>query len=168
MKRNLIVARHLWVAIYAALLAGSPAAANESKPVPETIKKTMEAYIAAFNVGDPAAVTALYGDSATVEDPAGSAPRKGSQAIRQFYDAVCGHGAKLEPVSINPAPDGSGAMYFQVKIKAATINVIDVMTFDGTGKITAMKAYSAMAPAPGSRRKARGGLTRTARADSRS
>jgi steroid delta-isomerase len=146
MKRNAMAARHLWVAITALLLAGSSAAADESKPVPATIKKTMEAYIAAFNAGNAAAVTALYEDSATVEDPAGSAPRKGSQAIRHFYDVVCSQGAKLEPVAINPGPDGSGAMYFQIKVKIATINVIDVMTFNDAGRITAMKAYSAVVP----------------------
>ena len=96
-----------------------------------------------FNTGDAGSVTALYEDTATVEDPAGSAPHKGSQAIRQFYDKVCGHGARLEPVSFNPAPDGSGALFFQVKVKTATINVIDVMTFDDAGKIASMKAYSA-------------------------
>jgi steroid delta-isomerase len=128
------------------LLAGNPAIAEVGKPMPETVRKTMEAYIVAFNAGDAAAVTALYEDGATVEDPAGSALHKGSQAIRQFYDFVCAHGARLEPVSINPAPDGSGAMYFQVKAKAATINVIDVMTFNGAGKITGMKAYSTVSP----------------------
>jgi steroid delta-isomerase len=130
----------------AVLLAANSAAADEGKPIPETVRKSMEAYIAAFNTGDAEAVTALYEDTATVEDPAGSAPHKGSQAIRRFYDAVCAHGAKLEPVSINPAPDGSGAMFFQIRAKTATINVIDVMTFDGAGRIASMKAYSSVTP----------------------
>lgn len=130
------------------LLAGTASAGDGVKPAPAAIKQTMEAYIAAFNAGDAAAVTALYEDGATVEDPTGSAPRKGSAAIRKFYDSVCAHGAKLEPVSINPAPDGSGAMLFQIKMKAATINVIDVMTFDSAGKIASMKAYSAVTPTP--------------------
>lgn len=131
----------LGLALAAALLAGDAAAGP--KPAPETIRKTMEAYIAAFNAADAVAVTALYEDDATVEDPAGSAPHKGSQAIREFYDKVCAHSARLEPVSFNPAPDGSGALFFQVKVKATTINVIDVMTFDAAGKIASMKAYSA-------------------------
>lgn len=137
----------LGLALAGALLTGEAAAADAGKLAPERIRKTMEAYIAAFNAGDAAAVTALYEDGATVEDPAGSAPRQGGRAIRQFYDSVCSHGAKLEPVSINPAPDGSGAMFFQVKVRTATINVIDVMTFDTAGKIASMKAYSAAVPA---------------------
>ncbi|HLG89516.1 MAG TPA: ketosteroid isomerase family protein [Alphaproteobacteria bacterium] len=138
----------LGLALAAALLAGKAAAGEGAKLSPEGIRKTMEAYIAAFNTGDAGAVTALYEDGATVEDPAGSAPHKGSQEIGQFYDKVCAHGAKLEPVSINPAPDGSGAMFFQIRMKAATISIIDIMTFDATGKITSMKAYSAITPAP--------------------
>jgi len=135
------------LALAAALLTGQTAAADGAKPAPDGIRKTMEAYISAFNAGDAAAVTALYEDGATVEDPAGSAPRQGGRAIRQFYDKVCGHGARLEPVAINPAPDGSGAMFFQIRMTAATINVIDMMTFDAAGKIASMKAYSAVMPA---------------------
>jgi steroid Delta-isomerase len=138
------VKRFPGMALAATLLVGQAAAADGVRLAPAGIGKTMEAYIAAFNTGDAAAVTALYANDATVEDPAGSAPRKGSQAIRQFYDTVCAHGVRLEPVSINPAPDGSGAMFFQIRMKAATINVIDVMTFDDAGKIASMKAYSAV------------------------
>lgn len=39
-------------------------------------------------------------------------------------------------------------MFFQIKTKAATINVIDVMTFGSAGKIVSMKAYSAVTLAP--------------------
>lgn len=138
----------LGLALAVALLAGGASPGDGVKLAPEAIKQTMEAYIAAFNAGNAAAVMVLYQDDATVQDPAGSVPRKGSEAIRQFYDSVCAHGAKLEPVSINPAPDGSGAMFFQIKTKAATINVIDVMTFGSAGKIVSMKAYSAVTLAP--------------------
>jgi steroid Delta-isomerase len=138
----------LAAALTASLLTGPVSTSEGGKPAREAIGKTMEAYIAAFNAGDPAAVTALYDDSATVEDPAGSVPRKGKQAIKRFYETVCGRGSKLEPVSINPATDGSGAMLFQIRAKAATVNVIDVMTFNGASKITSMKAYSAISSAP--------------------
>ena len=80
-----------------------------------------------------------------------SAPRKGKEAIRQFYEGVTRRGPRLELVSVNPATDGSGAMFFQVMAGTVTINVIDLMTFDSGGKITSMKAYSAGMPGVGGR-----------------
>jgi steroid delta-isomerase len=141
------VTKLLGLAMAAVLFAGQ-AAGEGGKPSAEAVKKTMEAYIAAYNAHDMAAVIALYDDNATVEDPAGSPPHKGVQAIRQFYESVIGHGGRLEPVSINPAADGTGAMFFQVRINTTTINVIEFMSFSDAGKITGMKAYSAFVPQP--------------------
>ena len=129
-----------------ALLAGPAARAEAPRLSPETIRTTMEAYVAAVNARDPAAASALYDDNASVEDPAGSTPHKGKQAIEQFYEDVSRKNAKLELVTVNPATDDSGTMFFQVKFGATTINVIELMTFSTAGKITSMKAYVAFVP----------------------
>lgn len=131
----------------AAFLAGPASAADALKP--EAIKTVMESYIAAFNAKDPAAVAALYDEQGTVEDPVGSAQRMGRQAIQAFYENVIKRsgGAKLELVTVNPSTANSGAMFFQIKLGQATINVIDVMRFNDAGKITSMNAYSTVVPA---------------------
>lgn len=56
----------LGLALAVALLAGGASPGDGVKLAPEAIKQTMEAYIAAFNAGNAAAVTALYQDDATV------------------------------------------------------------------------------------------------------
>jgi len=144
------MAKYLAAPILAtALLAGTAPAAESPKLAPETIKKAMESYIAAINAKDLAAVVALYDDNATVEDPAGSSPRTGRQAIRDFYETVIKRtgASKLELVTVNPSTSDSGAMLFQIKANQTVINVIDVMRFNTDGKITGMKAYVAFAPA---------------------
>ena len=108
----------------------------------------MEAYIAAINAKDTASVMALYDDNGTVEDPAGSAPHRGRQSVQQFYENVIPRSAKLELVSVNPATDDSGTMFFQTRFGATTINAIELMTFSSAGKITSMKAYVAFVSAP--------------------
>jgi steroid Delta-isomerase len=136
--------RGLVMAIPLILFANFTLASSGQKVNPEVIGATMRSYIAAFNSGDVAAISSLYRDDAVVEDPAGSTPLRGKKPIEQFYKTVTG--SKLEPVSFNPATDGTGALFFQIRTGDSTINVIDIMTFDHAGKIATMKAYSTTVP----------------------
>jgi len=105
----------------------------------------VERYISALNNRDMAAITDLYADDATIEDPVGSDPIQGQDAIIRFYEVAFSSGisARLEGavrfaanhavfpfvVELNP---GNGEM---------RIEVIDQFTFNDDNKVIAMKAF---------------------------
>ncbi|GAA0399676.1 steroid Delta-isomerase [Paenibacillus motobuensis] len=111
-------------------------------PTQSEMKAIMQQYLDAFNAQDADAVIALYADNATVEDPVGSEPLQGKEAIDAFYQQVIPYGSKLKLVApIRGSHSNSAAMAFVVESAVGSINVIDVMTFDESGKITSMRAY---------------------------
>lgn len=112
---------------------------------PEHIQQIVDRYLAAINTGDMPAVMALYADDASVEDPAGTEPKRGD-AILQFYTNAFSGGAKVEltgPVRISAK---AAAFPFHAEITAAAgqvtiVDVIDIFEFDPDGKITKMTAH---------------------------
>ncbi|WEK42015.1 MAG: nuclear transport factor 2 family protein [Candidatus Sphingomonas colombiensis] len=106
---------------------------------------TVHAYVAAFDRGDPAAVTALFAADATVEDPVGTEPKRGRQAILDFYTQSMATGAKLALQGPVRAVVPYAAFAFQVALhhegSDLTVDVIDIFRFDADGKIAAMTAY---------------------------
>jgi steroid delta-isomerase len=117
---------------------------QRSPPMPsqEAMKRAMQAYIDAFNSGSPEAVTALYTEEATLEDPVGSPPKRGKREIHAFYTHSIATGAKLSlDAPIRGSHGDSAAMAFSARIGPITVRVIDIMTFDEAGKFTSMKAY---------------------------
>ena len=114
-------------------------------PTPEAMTAAVHAYLDAFDRTDPAAVRDLFAPDATVEDPVGSPPNRGHEAIHAFYAKSMETGAKLHlegPVRI---AGNSAAFAFSVKLDMggtpARIDVIDVFDFDEAGKVRAMRAY---------------------------
>jgi len=102
----------------------------------------MQAYIDTYNRGSPEAVTALYAEDATVEDPVGSPVKRGRAEILKFYGWAMASGAKLSlDAPIRGSHGNSAAMAFSAKVGPLTVRVIDVMTFDETGKFTSMRAF---------------------------
>lgn len=111
-------------------------------PSAAAMKTAMQAYIDAFNSGSPEAVVALYAGDATVEDPVGTPPRRGREALLEFYRHTIGTGAKLAlDAPIRGSHGNAAAMAFSARIGSTTVRVIDVMTFDEHGRFTSMKAY---------------------------
>ncbi|MCJ8015154.1 nuclear transport factor 2 family protein [Paenibacillus sp. KQZ6P-2] len=115
-------------------------------PTQSEMKAVMQKYLDAFNAEDADAVIALYADNATIEDPVGSPTLQGKEAIGAFYRQVIPMGSKLKLVTpIRGSHSNSAAMAFVVESvmdgNPININVIDVMTFDESGKITSMRAY---------------------------
>ena len=103
------------------------------------------AYVAALNAGDLEAIVALYADDASVEDPVGSAPHRGRQAIRAFY-------ARSVAVPLEVALEGpvrvagrECAFPFSVSLvyesQRMTFRPIDTFRFDEAGRIVQMRAY---------------------------
>jgi steroid Delta-isomerase len=114
-------------------------------PEPKEMEAAVHAYVAAFDRKDPEAVVALFAPDASVEDPIGTSPHVGHDAIRAFYTASMQTGAKLAldgPVRIAA---NHAAFAFTVHLhwdgSDKRVEVIDTFTFDEGGKVTAMRAY---------------------------
>ena len=106
------------------------------------MKAVVQAYLEAFNRGDAEAVAALYAEDAMVEDPVGSPPKRGRQAILEFYREAIATGAKATlDTPIRGSHGNSAALAFSIKVGPMTVRVIDTMAFDASGRITQMKAY---------------------------
>lgn len=110
------------------------------------MKQVLESYISTFNAGDLAALTALYADNATVEDPVGSDMHSGREAIEKFYGYAISTGAKLSlDAPIRASRANFAAMAFTVSVNYmghdSKLRVIDVMEFDEQARITSMRAF---------------------------
>jgi steroid Delta-isomerase len=107
----------------------------------DQITQAVGSYIECAGNGRADDIVALFADDATVEDPVGGQVRRGTDAIRAFYHGVMdGRAIDVELVSLNQA-GGEAAFHFRVTTAERRMDVIDVMTFDDTAKITSMKAY---------------------------
>jgi steroid Delta-isomerase len=112
---------------------------------PERMNETVQAYIAAFDRGDAEAVADLFAADARVEDPLGSPPKIGREAILDFYTESMRTGARLRLEGPVRCVNDVAAFAFSVHLThqgaAMRIDVIDTFRFDSAGKITAMTAY---------------------------
>ncbi|MFD6896679.1 nuclear transport factor 2 family protein [Rhodococcus sp. NPDC060086] len=116
----------------------------ESIPSADTIRATVTGYMAALESGSSTTIAALYADDATLEDPVGSEPKVGRDAITKFYGALDGSKQTTELLSLKIS-GANAAFHFRVTtpMGGATYEVepIDVMTFDEQGRITSMRAF---------------------------
>lgn len=109
------------------------------------IKQTLDQYMAAINAGDVSAIMALYSDDASVEDPAGTEPKRGDEILELYTNALSG-GAKVEltgPVRISAK---TAAFPLRVEIYGAGGHVtivedILILEFDPAGKVSKMTAH---------------------------
>ncbi len=118
------------------------------------IRKLYERYPEMVTKGDVEGIVALYADDATIEDPIGAPPHRGTDAIRKFYQAAAGsvtmkrvgpvHVAGREaatPLKVLIGPEGGPRQ---------VLDIISVMAFRDDGKIASMRAFwsfDAMRPA---------------------
>jgi steroid Delta-isomerase len=110
----------------------------------EEKKRAVERYIASVSAGDIDGIVSLYAENATLEDPVGSAPVEGHDAIRAFYERATKMGIRLEPTGPVRVAGDEAAFPFRVSTEGGpkmTIDVIDVFRFDEAGKVVAMRAY---------------------------
>lgn len=117
-----------------------PSAPDTTQAISEVVNR----YITLLANGSAADLVELYADDATVEDPVGGEVHIGRQAIRGFYTAIENLDRKCELVSLRVAGN-EAAFQFQLTLNAGgsrmRIEPIDVMVFNDTGQIAAMKAY---------------------------
>jgi len=112
-----------------------------------TIRATVASYCAAFTARDRAGYVGLFADDAWIEDPVGTPRHTGREAIGAFFDQSSGMADSIELRLTGPvvAAAGEGAFPMQARPSFGgttfVVDIIDVMTFDDTGKITTMRAY---------------------------
>ena len=112
-----------------------------------TIRATVEAYCAAFTARDRDAYTGLFTEDAWIEDPVGTPRREGREAIGGFFDESSGMADTIELRQTGPVRVAAGECAFPMQarpdIGGATycVDIIDVMTFDDTGRIATMRAF---------------------------
>ena len=112
----------------------------------ETIRTTIDRYCAAFT-DDREGWLDLFADDATVEDPVGSGVHRGREAIGAFWDAS--HALADEIVLTSSryvkVVNGEAAFAMDARMRSGDdvngMSIIDVMTFDGAGRITSQRAY---------------------------
>jgi steroid delta-isomerase len=115
--------------------------------VDDAIRATVSSYLETFTAGDREAWLDLFTADATVEDPVGTAVRKGRDAIGEFWDATRGATPNIR-LKLVQGPGVCGnvaawAMEAHVDLGESTIiaPTIDVMSFTDDGHIETMQAF---------------------------
>lgn len=111
----------------------------------ETMEAAVDAYMKALNESDLDGIMALYADNATVEDPVGSDPYVGSEAVRTFYMQATSMDIDADRTGPGRAAGNEIAFPFTIAIKSTDapmlIRVIDVFKFNDDGKVVSMRAF---------------------------
>ena len=118
---------------------------SNQMPTPEVMQSAVQAYVRALNAADLEAIVALYADDALVEDPVGSAPKRGLAEIRAFYAGSVALKLQVELEGPIRAVAGEAAFAFSVSFEIngqrTTIRPIDLFTFNAAGRIVQMRAF---------------------------
>ena len=114
-------------------------------PDPAKMEAAVHEYVAAFDASAPERVAALVAEDATVEDPIGTPPHVGRDAILAFYTASMQTGAKLKldgPVRIaGPFAAFAFSVLLHHEGKDQRVDVIDTFRFNEDNQVVEMKAY---------------------------
>ncbi|PIE41659.1 MAG: steroid delta-isomerase [Gammaproteobacteria bacterium] len=102
---------------------------------------TVDKYVEAVSTDNIELIKEIYADNATVEDPVGSPPHEGIEAIVAFYSRIHGVGVKLELTGNPRCAANTVAFPFTATTQGRALEIIDVFEFNDDGKVTSMKAY---------------------------
>ncbi len=109
------------------------------------IENAVHTYINAFERNAIEDIMGIYAEECRVEDPVGSQPIIGKDAVRDFYTKSVDLVVKLELESQIRIVDQQAAFAFKVEIQMPTekmyIYPIDIMVFNNSGKVISMQAY---------------------------
>jgi steroid delta-isomerase len=100
----------------------------------------VERYVSAYNARDAEAILSLYAPDATMEDPVGTAPARGSDEIRALYELGFEMGIEMSlDGRVRTAP-GHIAFPLRARSGSGTLYAIDVFELDDLGRIVKMSA----------------------------
>lgn len=114
---------------------------------PNHIRSVLERYPELLTKGDVDGIVDLYAEDATIEDPIGSEVHRGKQAIRAFYAASAGNVTMKITGPVRVAGREAAAPFVVLmgpEGQQQALDIIDVMTFDGSGRVTSMRAFWSM------------------------
>jgi steroid delta-isomerase len=119
----------------------------------EEICAVCDQYVALLSKADTEAIVDLYHPNARIEDPLGSEPKNGHEKIREFYAGISGvnlTATRLGPVTV-VGHEAAFQFRIDVPLGEETLSMVttDLMSFDESGKITAMTAYADGEAKPG-------------------
>ncbi len=112
-------------------------------PDPDAIAATCGRYIELLAIGAVDEIVALYADDASVEDPVGTEPKVGDDAIDAFYrDTLGSDGVPAAATGPVRVCGHEAAFPFEVRYgEEFVLPIIDVMSFGDDGRITSMRAF---------------------------
>lgn len=107
------------------------------------ISNVLQAYVDTVSGDDVEKILDLFADDAVVEDPVGSAPHVGKDALRAFYQATIDSVASMSLEGSVRVRErwGAAAMTARPKGVDLTVETLDVMEFNEQGQVTKMTAY---------------------------
>ncbi len=114
-------------------------------PDEKQIAEVMQAYVDAVSGDDVEKILELFAGDGVVEDPVGSEPHVGHDALREFYQMAVDSVEKMVLEGNVRAREKWGACAMLAYPKGMdlrmVIETLDVMEFNEEGKITRMTAY---------------------------
>lgn len=106
-----------------------------------TLQHVVARYAEAFEKADLGIIEDIYAADATLEDPCGTPPAVGIEAIKGFYKRAFDMGVKLVLDGKPRCAGNSVAFNFHVEMPGLKISPIDVFELNADGKVQSMKAY---------------------------
>ena len=104
-----------------------------------------QAYLDGLVAGDLDAVLSLFADDATVEDPVGTEPKVGRDALAAFYQIACDFVTAAQLTGTPRVAGNEVAFPFEITTgsgdNASMISIIDAFRFNEAGKIVSMRAW---------------------------
>ena len=119
-------------------------------PTADAMRKAMNAYLQSVAAQDVDAVLALFAENISVEDPVGGGPEthiEGREAVSAFFRKGFSRTLPTPTLTgpIRTTLANEAAMPFTLRLELGgrprEIDVIDVVTFNASGKITRLRAF---------------------------
>jgi steroid Delta-isomerase len=110
----------------------------------EDIRNVVAQYVQRVAAHQPDKVADLFADHATIEDPVGTEPKIGREAIIDFFTVIAGMEETATELHWCRVAANTAAFEFRLRVSAAgqgyEVVPVDIMVFDDDAKIISMRA----------------------------
>ena len=121
--------------------------------IPATVPRThivaaVESYLASYTANDLAGRALLFAQDVVAEEPVGTAPMRGLDALKAFWKGSLDAGWRCTNTPQRIVVNGNEAcVLFRSELAmegqgAVTLEVFETLVFDDTGLICALRAYN--------------------------